>query len=109
MPNMDGGLELLTSDGNLAAQLQRAVRGLQIQFSLRVRGELSPEQLEGVMEGELDSGQRLRIETCAPTGGEGSNRWYGVETVGANARSSDCWWSVRVRRSAAYCARDWVA
>jgi 23S rRNA pseudouridine2605 synthase len=86
MPNMDGGLELLTSDGNLAAQLQRAVRGLRIQFSLRVRGELSPEQLEGVMEGELDSGEQLRIESCEPTGGEGSNRWYGVETIGANGK-----------------------
>lgn len=86
MPRIDGGLELLTSDGNLAAQLQRAVRGLQVQFSLRVRGELSPEQLEGVMEGELDSGERLKVESCEPTGGEGSNRWYGVETLGANGR-----------------------
>ncbi len=86
MPNMDGGLELLTSDGNLAAQLQRAVRGLRIQFSLRVRGELSPEQLAGLLEGELDSGERMQIESCEPTGGEGSNRWYGVETIGANGR-----------------------
>ena len=86
MPNMDGGLELLTSDGNLAAQLQRAVRGLRIQFSLRVRGELSPEQRDGLLEGELDSGERLKIESCEPTGGEGSNRWYAVETIGANGR-----------------------
>ncbi len=86
MPNMDGGLELLTSDGNLAAQLQRAVRGLRIQFSLRVRGELSAEQIAGVMEGELDSGEHLKIESCDPTGGEGSNRWYGVETIGANGK-----------------------
>jgi 23S rRNA pseudouridine2605 synthase len=86
MPHMDGGLELLTSDGNLAAQLQRAVRGLRIQFSLRVRGELAPEQLEGVMEGQLDSGEQLQIESCEPTGGEGSNRWYAVETIGANGK-----------------------
>src|SRR5262245_48315757 len=44
MPRIDGGLELLTSDGELAAQLQRAVRTLPIEFSLRVRGELNPAQ-----------------------------------------------------------------
>lgn len=86
MPNIDGGLELLTSDGNLAAQLQRALRGLRVQFSLRVRGELSAEQLTGLLEGELDSGERMRIESCEPTGGEGSNRWYAIEAIGANGR-----------------------
>jgi len=86
MPRIDGGLELLTSDGNLASQLQRAVRGLQVQFSLRIRGELSAEQVARVLEGELDSGERLQVQSCEPTGGEGSNRWYSVETVGANGR-----------------------
>jgi 23S rRNA pseudouridine2605 synthase len=86
MPRIDGGLELLTSDGNLAVQLQRAVRGLHVQFSLRVRGEMSPEQVAGVMEGELDSGEHLKVISCEPTGGEGSNRWYAVETTGANGR-----------------------
>lgn len=86
MPRIDGGLELLTSDGELAAQLQRAVRSLPIEFSLRVRGELSAEQIARVMEGELDSGDRLQVEECEPTGGEGSNRWYRVRTIGANGR-----------------------
>jgi 23S rRNA pseudouridine2605 synthase len=86
MPRIDGGMELLTSDGALAAKLQRAVRAMPLEFSLRIRGELSAEQIAGVMEGVLDSGERLQISVCEPTGGEGSNRWYRVETIGANGR-----------------------
>jgi 23S rRNA pseudouridine2605 synthase len=86
MPRIDGGLELLTSDGQLAAQLQRAVRGLSIEFSLRVRGELAAEQVAGIMEGQLDSGERLRVLECEPSGGEGANRWYRIVTIGANGR-----------------------
>lgn len=86
MPRIDGGMELLTSDGTLAAQLQRAVRAMPLEFSVRIRGELAPQQIEGVLEGRLDSGEHLQISACEPTGGEGSNRWYRVESVGANGR-----------------------
>ncbi|MEO8314654.1 MAG: S4 domain-containing protein, partial [Pseudomonadota bacterium] len=86
MPRIDGGMELLTSDGALAARLQRAVRAMPLQFSLRIRGELIPEQLEGILEGALDSGERLQVTACEPTGGESSNRWYLVDTIGANGR-----------------------
>ena len=86
MPRIDGGMELLTSDGELAARLQRAVRTMPLQFSLRIRGELSAEQREGILEGVLDSGERLQVTACEPTGGEGSNRWYQLDTIGANGR-----------------------
>jgi 23S rRNA pseudouridine2605 synthase len=86
MPRIDGGMELLTSDGELAARLQRAMRDMPLQFSLRIRGELHPEQLQGIREGTLDGGERLRITACEPTGGEGSNRWYQVDAIGANGR-----------------------
>lgn len=86
MPRIDGGLELLTADGELAARLQRAVRGLPVHFSVRVRGELPPEALQGVLEGELDRGVRLNVTLCEAAGGEGANRWYAVETLGANGR-----------------------
>jgi 23S rRNA pseudouridine2605 synthase len=84
MPQMDGGLEILSSDGTLAAKLQRLVRGLPIEFRLRLRGELDAAQQAAVMEGELDSGARLHIVECESAGGEGANRWYRVATVGAN-------------------------
>ena len=86
MPRIDGGLEVLTSDGAFAAKLQRLVRRLEIGYSLRVRGELAPEQLEGILEGRLDSGERLSVLSCEPGGGEGANRWYQVQTQGANGR-----------------------
>lgn len=87
MARSDGGLELLTSDGELALRLQRAVRRLPVEFSLRVRGELTPQQIEGVLRGELEGGERLHVETCEPGGGEAANRWYRIETRGANGRA----------------------
>lgn len=86
MPRGDGGLEILTSDGELALRLQRAVHELPVEFSLRVRGELSPAQVEGVLGGALEGGARLRIEACEPTGGEAANRWYRILAVGASGR-----------------------
>jgi 23S rRNA pseudouridine2605 synthase len=86
MPQMDGGLEILSSDGTLAAKLQRLVRGLPIEFRLRLRGELDAVQLAAVMQGDLDSGEQLRVVECESAGGEGANRWYRVVTIGANGR-----------------------
>lgn len=87
MPQVDGGLELLTSDGELAARLQRGVRRIAIEFSLRIRGLLEPAMVEGLMGGELDAG-RLTVTACEPVegDGEGANHWYRVETLGANGR-----------------------
>lgn len=86
MPRGDGGIEILTSDGELALRLQRAVRELAVEFSLRVRGELTAAQIDGVLKGELEGGTRLRVESCEPTGGESANRWYRILTVGASGR-----------------------
>lgn len=87
MPRSDGGLEILTSDGELAVRLQRAVRGLPIEFSLRVRGELTPSQIEAVLAGRMADGGKLNIEECeAGGGGEAANRWYRIVTRGANGR-----------------------
>lgn len=83
MPRIDGGLELLTSDGELAMRLQRAVRGLAVSFRVRVRGELSQAQIAAILDGQLDSGERLRVLACEPGGGEGTNHWYSIETLGA--------------------------
>jgi 23S rRNA pseudouridine2605 synthase len=84
MPTVDGGLELLTSDGVTAERLQRAVHGLEMEFSLRVRGELSPIQQQGIREGALDSGAALRVLELEANGGEGSNRWYRLVALGAS-------------------------
>jgi 23S rRNA pseudouridine2605 synthase len=86
MPRIDGGIELVTSDGGLAAQLQRRVRELTCAFSVRVRGELIEDQIQRMLGGELDSGERLKVESCEAGGGEGSNRWYVLVTRGASGK-----------------------
>ena len=86
MPRADGGIELLTSDGELAARLQRGVHALASEFGVRVRGELSETQLQGILGGQLDSGAQLAIERCEAAGGEGSNRWYQITVRGASGR-----------------------
>jgi len=86
MPRVDGGLELVTPDGDLAARLQRLMRGLTIEFSVRVHGELSPTGLDTIVQGELDSGEKLQILRCESAGGEGSNRWYSLAARGASGK-----------------------
>jgi len=84
MPQIDGGLELLTADGGLAARLQRAVRAQVAEFSLRVRGELSEAQQTGILAGQLDRGIALQIQDLRAAGGEGANRWYHLVARGAS-------------------------
>lgn len=84
LPTVDGGLELLTADGATASRLQRAMHGTEMEFSLRVRGELSAAQLQAIRAGVLDRGSAIRIVLLEPSGGEGSNRWYRLVAVGAS-------------------------
>jgi 23S rRNA pseudouridine2605 synthase len=86
MPRMDGGLEIVTSDGTLAVQLQRTVHSLPSEFSVRVRGELEEPTLRSIMQGTLDRGVRLQVESCEPGGGEAANRWYTIVTRGGSGK-----------------------
>lgn len=86
MPRVDGGLELVTADGELAARLQRGARGVTSEFGVRVRGALSETQLAGIQAGTLDSGEQLPVERCAAAGGEGTNRWYTLVARGASGK-----------------------
>jgi 23S rRNA pseudouridine2605 synthase len=84
LPQVDGGLELLTADGELSARLQRAMRAQTVVYSLRVRGELSAEQEAGIKGGQLDRGTSLQVLGISAAGGTGSNRWYRIDTLGAS-------------------------
>jgi 23S rRNA pseudouridine2605 synthase len=84
LPTVDGGLELLTADGAAASRLQRAMHNREMEFSLRIRGELSEQQSQSILRGLLDDGRALHITALEPSGGEGSNRWYRLVTVGAS-------------------------
>ena len=71
MPRVDGGLELVTSDGALAERLQRGVHALTSEFSVRVRGELTDAQLQGILSGALDSGAHVAVQRCEAAGRRG--------------------------------------
>ncbi len=88
MPRIDGGLELICGDGELASRLQRGVRRWISGFSVRVRGELTEPQLQGVLGGELDSGERLEVLGCEGAGGEAANRWYALTVRGASGKEA---------------------
>ena len=88
MPGIDGGLELVTSDGALAEKLQRSIHKLPCEFSVRVKGVLGPDQLEGVRSGKLDRPARMTIESLTNSEAdlEGSNRWYAIVARGASGK-----------------------
>lgn len=88
MPGIDGGLEIVTSDGELATRLQRAIHRLPCEFSVRVKGQLGPDQLAGVESGKLDRPTRLVVDSVATSEAEleGSNRWYAVIARGASGK-----------------------
>jgi 23S rRNA pseudouridine2605 synthase len=86
MPRIDGGLEIVTSDGNLALQLQRTVHSQPSEFSVRVRGELEEQTLSAILKGTLDRGINLKVESLEPGGGEGANRWYTIVATGGSGK-----------------------
>jgi 23S rRNA pseudouridine2605 synthase len=88
MPGIDGGLELVTSDGALADKMQRASHRLACEFSVRVKALLGPDQLAGVESGRLDRPTRMQIESVKTSEAdlEGSNRWYAVIARGASGK-----------------------
>ncbi len=86
MPHQDGGIELLTADGALAAKLQRAVSTLQGEYRVRMRGVLGEPQRTALLAGRLDDGTQLTVLSVEDAGGEGVNRWLRLETRGASGR-----------------------
>ena len=106
MPRVDGGLELVTSDGALAERLQRLVHALTSEFGVRVRGELTAAQLGGILSGELDSGAHLAVQRCEAAGGRGGEPLVhaAARAVPAASRCGSCS-SARGRSSAACSAR----
>jgi 23S rRNA pseudouridine2605 synthase len=88
MPGIDGGLELVTSDGALGEKLQRASHKLACEFSVRVKAQLGPDQIEGVKSGKIDRATRMTIEsvTSSEADLEGSNRWYAVIARSASGK-----------------------
>lgn len=88
MPRVDGGLEIVTTDGELAERLQRRVRRWPTEFLVRVRGELDEGQLATLARGELDDGRVIAVTTVegSDAEAEGLNRWYRLTAIGASGK-----------------------
>jgi 23S rRNA pseudouridine2605 synthase len=88
MPGIDGGLELVTSDGALATKLQRVNHTLSCEFSVRIKGLLGPDHIESVKSGKLDRAARMTVESVSTSEAqlEGSNRWYSIVVRGASGK-----------------------
>ena len=88
MPGIDGGLELVTSDGALAAKLQRTNHILTCEFSVRIKGVLGPDHIEGVKSGKIDRASRMTVDSVSTSEAqlEGANRWYSIVVSGASGK-----------------------
>jgi len=73
-----GGLLLFTDSGELANRLMHPSSGVEREYAVRVRGELSREQLLKLTQGVMLEDGAAKLDRIAPLGGRGSNRWYKI-------------------------------
>lgn len=72
------GLLIFTTSGELANRLMHPSFEVEREYSVRIMGEMSQEQMKSMTAGiELEDGKAY-FERIAEMGGEGSNRWYQV-------------------------------
>ena len=72
------GLLLLTNDGELAHRLMHPRYQLAREYAVRIRGLVTPEKLQQLVQGiKLEDGW-ARFEEIVESGGEGINRWFHV-------------------------------
>ena len=88
MPNIDGGLELVTSDGALASKMQRTIHSLPSEFTVRVKGQLGPDQINGIRSGKLDRDTPVTVDNLESSEAdtEAANRWYLLVARGASGK-----------------------
>ncbi len=80
-----GGLLIFTTSGELANRLMHPRFEVEREYAIRLRGELTQDQLRQLKQGvEMEDGP-AHFESLVDQGGEGSNHWYrGVLKEGRN-------------------------
>lgn len=73
-----GGLLLFTDSGELANRLMHPRNEIEREYAVRVRGELTREQLRKLTHGIVLEDGSAKFDSIAAGGGLGSNRWYQV-------------------------------
>jgi len=84
----DSGLMLLTSDGRLADALRRRAETIPAAYVARVlvpTPEFDPEMLPRVVRYDEET---IEFEKIEPAGGEGTNRWFRVESRRTHRRAA---------------------
>ena len=72
------GLMLFTDDGTLANALTHPSAGVEREYAVRVRGEVTAETLERLATGVLLEDGEARFDRVTDAGGQGANHWYHV-------------------------------
>lgn len=88
------GLLIFTNDGELANRLMHPKFGLEREYAVRVRGQVTQETIDKLLKGvELDDG-KAQFKRVEFRGGEGANSWYHVTlTEGRNREVRRLWQS----------------
>ena len=80
------GLQLFTADGELANRLVHASHDLEQLYAVRIRGSLSPGQIDSLEQGSRQEPGQAGIESVTAMGGGRSNNWYEVRLRGGGKR-----------------------
>lgn len=82
------GLLLFTTDGELAHRLMHPSNEFVREYAVRVRGELTPEKRQALLDGVLLEDGLSKFESVSDAGGaeEGANHWYKVTLTGGKYR-----------------------
>ncbi|MDX1804854.1 MAG: pseudouridine synthase [Alcanivorax sp.] len=82
------GLMLFTTDGELAHRLMHPSNGFVREYAVRVRGGLTAEKRQAMLDGVLLEDGVSKFESIEDAGGaeEGANHWYKVTLVGGKYR-----------------------